>query len=194
MSLARSSKRGRRRGGGRQRQPHDEAWEEGAAAAGERSIAGVGSAAQQGAEEKGEQRVEDGDRSGALSVLVPWTPWVGASLSATVRQAEPLHQPFCPLNPWPPPACPLPLCHRLAEKIRIAKMNRDRSVQMQEKVQQQQQQKDYDDALHKYVDEVRMGMDDMGLQGAPGGAGGAAAAATNESSDDALHKYVIEDG
>lgn len=103
------------------------------------------------------------DRSGALSVLVPWTPWVGASLSATVLQAEPLHQPFCPLTPWPPPACPLPLCHRLAEKIRIAKMNRDRSVQMQEKVQQQQQQKDYDDALHKYVDEVRMGMDDMGF-------------------------------
>ena len=63
---------------------------------------------------------------------------------------------------------PLLLCHRLAEKIRIAKMNRDRSVQMQEKVQQQQQQKDYDKALHKYVDEVGMGMGSRGWEGGTG--------------------------
>jgi hypothetical protein len=43
---------------------------------------------------------------------------------------------------------------RLAEKIRLAKVNKERSLQLHEKAQAKAQAAEYDNAFHKYIDEV----------------------------------------
>lgn len=58
-----------------------------------------------------------------------------------------VHAPHRPSSPY---AC----AARLAEKIRIAKMNKERAMQLQEKAHLQAEQREYDNTFNKYVDEV----------------------------------------